>query len=1252
MENLFLRVFVVSAAVSLVLLPLLLLRGRLEKRYAPQTRWGLWLAVALVLLAAPWVPKPQAPVVVEVPAYRVALPDPVGRKPITNLPQNAPAGNQGQIIPIQGNQVAPVGDQDPVQGADQIQPPALFQPGNVTSAVTQPETISSEGKGVSLPTAVSLTALLAGLWLLGTVTILLGQGLRYLLVRRRFLKGASPVTGLDGYALELGLFEVDFYQCKTISGPMTLGLFHPVVLLPEEGTAPAALRHELYHIKRRDVAYKALLLLTCALHWFNPLVWRMARQADRDVEACCDAAVVAGQDRGYRRAYGELLLTSAAGERATPFTTHFGGGKEQMKSRLTQLFRPGKRSRALVCCLLAAALLLSSLVACQKAPTEAVTDGIYCAALGDFSWPVGEQNAEGEDYGSIRLALRTYEGEQGPGKVLGEYTLPLAEDLMLCQPWWEEDRSAGEKGTEQWREAVRDLLDWPVRRDSIPAGMDYLVVTVKDGAITRLSWALVSRDDTLYLNNEYGFSLQLPADWGGKYVVEQRSDQYGTFWYFYERSSYEAKPGEGWGTLFIIELQNRWEYTGETLKAGVSDGWGILGVRGTQVFRMTQPTDVTWLPETAESYHAMEAEIGTIRSKDFQFFDPTPQVQHLTTNTMPTLDYYDPERGFLLYHTPETAYFYYEKERECIPFYPDQVNGSRVLGRCDVSEDGKLVYLSEVLREGGADERFCAWDIGEKRIIDLDSAPASVNHMTQASQEELYYTGFRYDMPLLSNVVKIADGTLVGLWIDYLMGDTIEYLRLIKLTDSGWEEERPFLTPELIQAPRDYAEPDWGFTLHLPEEMEGQYVVSKAANWWGFYEKEAYGSGRGFLMGFWAEDSGIYEQSAQAGKVLAVKGGITYAMDFSSPEDAEGITDEKVHQKVLDLLSALEGEMDESSLDLSGATRSSGYLWPLPYIDYGSNVILRPYEEGGYNVMDIYATDAVTVQCVADGVVRAASQGLDGNQILVEHGDGTFAWYGHMEFTTVNTGDHVTRGMILGYAGEENGRCWLSFGRMEGESWDTAQFVDPFGDLAVDPVTYRTYDFQTVSRDTVTFAGDPEIKEAFRKVLENVTDFWDMERQQWRSVEGLSEDNATVTVERYAVVDMDNDAIPEVVLWLSRDGNEYSMGGIVLRYEKAYVSGYSMAYRSMNLETLKTDGTFTWADSAAFSGTGRLDFRWGGTVEKINWMDMTSGDYESKYFVDSYAATQEEWENASRVQERKQSVTWYDLADVGAAALS
>ena len=37
------------------------------------------------------------------------------------------------------------------------------------------------------------------------------------------------------------------------------------------GAAPAALRHELYHIRRWDVAYKVLMLAACCLHWFNPL---------------------------------------------------------------------------------------------------------------------------------------------------------------------------------------------------------------------------------------------------------------------------------------------------------------------------------------------------------------------------------------------------------------------------------------------------------------------------------------------------------------------------------------------------------------------------------------------------------------------------------------------------------------------------------------------------------------------------------------------------------------------------------------------------------------------------------------------------------------------------------------------------------------------------------------------------------------------------------------------------------------------
>ena len=74
MEGLFLRVFVVSATLSPLLLALLLGRRWLEGWYAPRTRWGLWLALGLVLLLVPWIPKPAAPVVVEAPAYTLTLP--------------------------------------------------------------------------------------------------------------------------------------------------------------------------------------------------------------------------------------------------------------------------------------------------------------------------------------------------------------------------------------------------------------------------------------------------------------------------------------------------------------------------------------------------------------------------------------------------------------------------------------------------------------------------------------------------------------------------------------------------------------------------------------------------------------------------------------------------------------------------------------------------------------------------------------------------------------------------------------------------------------------------------------------------------------------------------------------------------------------------------------------------------------------------------------------------------------------------
>lgn len=131
----------------------------------------------------------------------------------------------------------------------------------------------------------------------------------YLRARRKILEGSQARAG-DQAALEALGGTVPVLRAG-VDTPMTLGLLRPVIVLPPEvpeADLPLILRHELCHIRRRDLWYKGVMLLANAVHWFNPLVWRMAGQAGRDLELYCDEAVVEGQDSGFRRRYGQVLL--------------------------------------------------------------------------------------------------------------------------------------------------------------------------------------------------------------------------------------------------------------------------------------------------------------------------------------------------------------------------------------------------------------------------------------------------------------------------------------------------------------------------------------------------------------------------------------------------------------------------------------------------------------------------------------------------------------------------------------------------------------------------------------------------------------------------------------------------------------------------------------------------------------------------------------------------------------------------------
>lgn len=163
-----------------------------------------------------------------------------------------------------------------------------------------------------------------------------------------------------------------------IHQPFTYGLFRPIIILPDTLDCDDALRlkyvlaHEIVHIRRCDVLWKALMILALCLHWFNPLVWVMFALVNRDLEISCDEAVLAEIEGSSKEYYAMTLLSFAHSNESMPalFSKFNSNAVEE---RLKAVMKIKKKSIvavsvAAVCLAVVIAILSSSLS--QAAPSD------------------------------------------------------------------------------------------------------------------------------------------------------------------------------------------------------------------------------------------------------------------------------------------------------------------------------------------------------------------------------------------------------------------------------------------------------------------------------------------------------------------------------------------------------------------------------------------------------------------------------------------------------------------------------------------------------------------------------------------------------------------------------------------------------------------------------------------------------------------------------------------------------------------
>ena len=138
---------------------------------------------------------------------------------------------------------------------------------------------------------------------------------------------------------------------EQIAGPFLAGFTRPCIYLPVHTYSirelPLIFEHELCHYRRKDLWLKLLLSTAASVYWFNPALLLMKREAERDIETLCDAAVAAGKSRAERAAYGRVLLKTAANTQGRKIFLSSGlsGGFREFGKRLKTIMHAEDRKK-------------------------------------------------------------------------------------------------------------------------------------------------------------------------------------------------------------------------------------------------------------------------------------------------------------------------------------------------------------------------------------------------------------------------------------------------------------------------------------------------------------------------------------------------------------------------------------------------------------------------------------------------------------------------------------------------------------------------------------------------------------------------------------------------------------------------------------------------------------------------------------------------------------------------------------------
>lgn len=172
--------------------------------------------------------------------------------------------------------------------------------------------------------------------------------------------------------------KIKILNSPYLSTPCSIGFLKPCIVFPDNledsDYQEELFRHELCHIKNKDIWIRMLCLLIICFHFYNPLSYLLFFMYHILSECACDMYAISGLPTKKKKQYAQLLVELA--ENKNPFHSvlqnNFSSSKYFLKKRISFIMKkkPSKHTSRIIVCIstILSIFLCSTTIFAYKAP--------------------------------------------------------------------------------------------------------------------------------------------------------------------------------------------------------------------------------------------------------------------------------------------------------------------------------------------------------------------------------------------------------------------------------------------------------------------------------------------------------------------------------------------------------------------------------------------------------------------------------------------------------------------------------------------------------------------------------------------------------------------------------------------------------------------------------------------------------------------------------------------------------------------